>query len=158
MTVSRYLAPRSCHKSLIWMWSKITRKYSTTVSGRLAPRKAPRPRFEMRYATRFCYRFTRCFCRCFCAGFELFFARIFVPRFWGVAWFCIDLDVDRGDMAIVYKNGINVSPPTIMTHVKHFGTIDTLCKHTCSRRGAIRRQDLEQAKKRDRGLHWEIVS
>jgi hypothetical protein len=46
-----------------------------------------------------------------------------MPRFCGVAWVCISLDVERGDMAIVYKNSINVSPPTIMTHVKHFGTI-----------------------------------
>jgi hypothetical protein len=36
------------------------------------------------------------------------FPLIFVPRFCGVAWCCIDLDVERGDMAIVYKNGINV--------------------------------------------------
>jgi hypothetical protein len=60
----------------------------------------------------------------FAPVFALIFVRIFLPRFWGVAWCCIDLDVERGDMAIVYKNGINVSPPTIMTHVKHFGTID----------------------------------
>jgi hypothetical protein len=26
-------------------------------------------------------------------------------------------------MAIVYKNGINVSPPTTMTHSKRFGTV-----------------------------------
>jgi hypothetical protein len=53
-----------------------------------------------------------------------FLCGFFVPRFWGVAWFCIDLDVERGDMAIVYKNGINVSPSHYydtpkMFHVKH---------------------------------------
>jgi hypothetical protein len=48
----------------------------------------------------------------FAGVFAPVYVRIFVPRFWGGAWFCIDLDVERGDMAIVYKNGINVSPPT----------------------------------------------
>ncbi|MGA7383507.1 MAG: hypothetical protein WBW81_02070 [Methylocella sp.] len=46
-------------------------------------------------------------CADFCAD---FYCGFLCPRFWGVAWCCIDLDVERGDMAIVYKNGINVSP------------------------------------------------
>jgi hypothetical protein len=39
---------------------------------------------------------------------------------------------------------------TKMFHVKRFGTIDTLRKHTFARRGKIRSQDLEQAENCDR--------
>ena len=50
-----------------------------------------------------------------------------------------------------------ISPDrTKMFHVKHFGTIDGLCKRTFAARGKIRNGDLAQAENRDRFMLYAL--